>query len=231
MNDPAGPSARAGHGVAAVAAVLLAGAVSAGVACRRSQARPGATWHERRGPLPGDEPPGSGRAVVTCAATVAGPPELVWPWLLLAVRHRADRHARRRAGLAPAPTAEPPALAVGDRLPPRQSSGRAFRVTDLEPGRHVVLRSVGTHPGARIPHRLARTWSFVVRDTGEGDSRVLVRTATALGGRWRWPVLWPLVARPEAAESRRTLDHVEEGVARDRAEIARGGFRLIRGGA
>ncbi len=153
--------------------------------------------------LPGDAllPAATG---ATHAITIAAPPAAVWPWLVQMgwgragwYSHDALDHGGRSSATAIRPELQ--ALRVGDRLPSSPGGRTYFEVMELSDGRHLVL---GAHlvwplrsrrwtvPSSRVWQRA--TWAFVLRPTGDGATRLVVRARAVSHPVWLW-ALWDAV--------------------------------------
>jgi hypothetical protein len=156
----------------------------------------GATRQERSMSMPGDQVVEGAQISVTRAATLRARSDDVWPWLVQMGWGRGGWYTPRWVDrlLFPAngPSAETvvpelQTLAVGDVVPdgpPRAACG--FVVTDLEPGRHLVLHSTSHLPLSWRQRGLAGvdwSWAFTLRPVAGGSD-------TRLVFRWRsrtWP--------------------------------------------
>jgi len=156
----------------------------------------GATRDEATATLPGDAHLPDATSVTTRAATLPGPPDTVWPWLVQIGHGRAGWYAldelEALAGVARATAddgttswrsldhvaARHQALAVGDRVPLSRSSH--LDVVALEEQRHLVL-ALDAGGGA---WRFTWCWAFVLRPLPGGRTRLLLRTRVAAHPRW-----------------------------------------------
>jgi hypothetical protein len=156
-----------------------------------------ATAREQVEPLPGDDllPVESG---VTHAVTIAAPPAAVWPWLAQMGQGRAGWYSHDRLDNAGRPSAEVirpelQAIARGDLMPSSAGARTYFEVLDLREGAHLAL---GFHmvwpfrsarwadPSTRVSQRA--TWTFALRPSGDGATRLVVRARAVSRPRWAW---------------------------------------------
>jgi hypothetical protein len=157
----------------------------------------GATSAERRRTMPGDELI-RGRAMVTThAATIPAPPEAIWPWLVQMGWHQGGWYTAQWVDRLLFPANWPAAWSiipelqgreVGDFIPdgpPESKCG--FVIEQLEPRRLLVLHSTTHLPltwRERLGARIDWVWSFVLDDLGDGDTRFLFRSTSALAPWW-----------------------------------------------
>ena len=170
-------------------AVLLA---AAGLTAYEVLIRPwskhwGATRREAQAPLPGDELLGHARLATTHAITINAPARRVWPWLVQMGQGRGGFYSYWRlenllgAQIRNADRilTEHQDLAAGDTVP-FEPGGTGMTVVRLEPERALVLAGgvdargepAGTPPN---PLGLRATWAFVLRESGAGATRLIVR--------------------------------------------------------
>ena len=170
------------------AAVGAAGAF----ALYASVMRPRIQWlgtsdEERTASYPGDDLIPGGRRYGAMAATIAAPPERVWPWLVQMGCDRAGFYSFDRLDNAGRPSADRihsqwQDLGEGDRIASVPDAGRWFDVALLVPERALVLRASLTVPAAhnfdpadRLPRAYSdSTWGFFLRPTGDGCTRLVV---------------------------------------------------------
>lgn len=153
------------------------------------QLRWGATVAEARTPLPGEELVPNASYMTTRAVTVHAPVEAVWPWLVQMGHGRAGFYTYDRLEQlvgdairsADHIVPELQQLAVGDTI--RLSPVGGPKVALLDPGRTLVLfETMDLRTGQSIPPvpptwwAIDWTWSFTLRPTSDGATRLLVRT-------------------------------------------------------
>jgi hypothetical protein len=172
----------------AAGAALAGGVVLAGYATllRPRILRWGATDQEAAEPLPGDEVIAQPRYQATHAVTIHAPPSQVWPWLVQLGQGRGGLYSydwlENLFGLgfrsADRIIPELQQLAVGDQvwLAPRESAVPLwYQVLDVQPPQALVLGPHGDRDEALAQGLPWPTWTFVLRDRGNGSSRLLVR--------------------------------------------------------
>jgi hypothetical protein len=185
------------------------------VASRRRYLRWGATAAEVEMPLMGDALLPRAHLVATRAITVAAPPEKVWPWIVQMGQGRGglysydglenligcDMHSADRIH------EEWQRLDVGD--PVRLHPDVALVVAELDQGNAVVLR--GGVPVGDKPLPFDFTWAFVLRDGGDGTTRLIARERYAYQRKWAALVIEPVEA-VSAVMSHRMLRGIKERV-------------------
>jgi hypothetical protein len=184
---------------------------------RRRLLHAGATRDEVDARLPGDELLVDAILVATRAITIDAPPERVWPWVTQIGQDRGGfysydllenlvgSHIHSVATIVP----EWQDVRVGDivRLHPQLG----LEVASVDPPHAFVITS-GPTAANESPPPYDFTWAFVLRDTPDGGTRLVVReryrytTATA-----------PLVAEPVAVASFVMTQRMLRGI-RARAE-------------
>lgn len=150
----------------------------------------GATRSEADMPLPGDNLIPEPDSVQTMAVTISAPPAQVWPWLVQMGVDRAGLYSYTwvengllRLGVTNADRIHPEwqDLKVGDTVaftPASYPGGRRGpRVAELESRRHLILDSSPGAPAGTV----TGTWQFILRDAGDGGTRLLLRTRTGPG--------------------------------------------------
>ncbi len=201
--DEEGPRATAGRPTVSDMGrgQVLAGAVTvaavAGAALQHLGRTSGSTRSERLASLPGDGLVDRPLVITDHATTIEAPPSAVWPWLVQMGWGRGGWYTARWVDrlLFPANGAaadrihpEWQGLAVGDRvLDGDPSTECSFVVADLEPEHHLVLHSRSHLPPAlrdRVGAAIDWSWTFVLRDLGDGRTRFHFRTRARLSPWW-----------------------------------------------
>jgi hypothetical protein len=139
-----------------------------------------ATSSERARALPGDELIPEAMGSLTHAITISRPRAEVWPWLAqMGAGSRAgwysydllDNGGRRSAErILP----ELQNLPIGTLFPALPGFTEGFHLLQCEPGHHLVLGFRGAPEGAPIT-----TWSFLLEETNQGCTRLIVRARAA----------------------------------------------------
>jgi hypothetical protein len=150
----------------------------------------GATPEEITVSYPGEDLIPDGRRGATMATTVRATPETVWPWLVQMGCDKAGFYSWDRLDNGGRPSAdrihaEWQTLVEGDRVLCVPDGGVWFDVAVLERERTLVLRSSLALPRARhfdpagsLPRAFSdSTWGFYLRPTGDGATRLVVRSA------------------------------------------------------
>ena len=156
---------------------LSAIGASGALVARRSYRRLGATESEAREALPGDGVVTDPDVGYTHATTIAAAPEDVWPWIAQLGVGRGGLYsytwledvfgARSVERVVP----ELQELLPGDPIKQFElAGGEPLRVARVEPQGLLLLQRPGI------------TWVFVVRETDDGATRLIVRTRVALHG-------------------------------------------------
>lgn len=152
----------------------------------------GATADELSDAYPGDELIADLDSRATMATTLPAPPETVWPWLVQMGGDRGGWYAWDRLDNNGNPSSDRimpqyQALEVGQRLSRASLPGQPpgwFTVVHVEPNRTLVLRSSYAMFSGRQFDPLADpapwawvdgVWSFHLRRTAEGRTRLVVR--------------------------------------------------------
>ena len=156
----------------------------------------GATDHERRQALAGDELLPDARARTTHAITIEAPAAAVWPWLVQMGWGRGGWYTYRWVDRLLFPANGPSAdrilpehqqLAIGDRVPDGPPEADCwFTVERLEPGRLLVLRSTRHLPASWRQRGLAMDWiwSWQLDEPVPGRTRVIQRNRMCLEPAW-----------------------------------------------
>lgn len=190
---------RGGFGRRAGRVAFAVGAAAAGGygVLQRLGRTSGSTAAERRSILPGDGLVTRPQVVTDHAATIDAPPSAVWPWLVQVGWHRAGWYTARWVDVLLFPANEAAAdrihpewqdLAVGDRVLDGDPSTECWFVVDeLEREHHLVL-----HSRSHLPPELRDaahaginwSWTFLLRDLGDGRTRLHIRTRARLAPWW-----------------------------------------------
>lgn len=155
----------------------------------------GAGREEADGPLPYDHFVPRPLAQTTRAVTIKAPPEQVWRWLVQLGVERGGLYSydwlENLANLdvhsADEIVPELQDLEVGDLVrlaPERMGSEAGWRVAVMEPGRTLVLHQPADPDTGRPLDRrdpdlgsyFGWNWAFVLREAGDGGTRLLVRS-------------------------------------------------------
>jgi hypothetical protein len=181
---------------------LLAGSLLAAslAAAERWTRATRATDIERLGPMVGDEAIPKPDWDATRAITIEAPPHRVWPWIVQMgfPKYRAGWYApyyldrivwrvKERSAEVIRPDLQH--LEVGDRVPDSPDWSTYFTVTDVEPERHLVMRST-TH--LLPPYEdLIFVWAFELRGRDDGQrTRVVMRARTSFTPVWPRLAMW-----------------------------------------
>ncbi len=186
----------------------------------------GATSAELRLVVPGDDLLPSADLVSTRAATIEAAADVVWPWIVQLGQGRGGFYTYDwlenlvGAGIHSADTivSEWQHLEVGDDV--RLAPEMALTVARFEPNRALVLR--GGTPLGKMPSPFDFTWAFVLHQTPDGASRLLVRERY----RYLHPLAWMLVEPTEVVSfvmSQRMLRGIRERSERDVPRAGRSG--------
>ena len=179
----------------------LLAAVTGVVGVTAAYARVVKPWHERWGAtdeevalgLAGDETVADPAEQVTRAITIDATPADVWPWVVQLGADRGGFYSydwlENLFGLQIHSSTEVVAdwqeLAVGDLVTAIRSGTGGWFVTEIEPDRVLVLQVADVGAGRPLrrddPAGWEFTWTFALRPTGDGRTRLLVRERTAFG--------------------------------------------------
>jgi hypothetical protein len=163
----------------------------------------GASEHEVSAPLPGDDLIRDPATQNTRAITIEETPAVVWPWLVQIGADRGGFYSYDwledlfALGIhsADSVVAEWQELAVGDVVYASRNHGGGWYVVDLRPEEALVLQTADLRRGAPIRRETAGwefQWTFVLRDLGNGRTRLLVRERTAFASPFMQALLAPL---------------------------------------
>ena len=141
--------------------------------------------------MPGDDLLPDAAAAATHEATIAAPPERVWPWLAQMGVGRAGFYALDAVNNRGRPSAreihpEWATVRAGDRVPADERGGH-FEVLEAEEPRALVLGALWDadarrnvpFAGPRPPRHWRATWAFALEPAGCGRTRLRVRARVA----------------------------------------------------
>jgi len=175
--------------------VFVLGTVALSALIRRTSLRWGATPDEIRLALPGDELMPSADLQSTRAVTVRAEADDVWPWIVQLGQGRGGFYSYDRlenllgCDLHSADAIRPEwqDVRVGDvvRLAPEMP----LTVAVADPG-HALVLTGGIMMGS-VPSPWAFSWAFVLREAGDGSTRLVVRERYAYTARWAGLVAEP----------------------------------------
>jgi len=193
---------------------LTVGIIVVGLGLARRRALQwGASPHETRQVLPGDELLTTSNLTATRAITIRAATEDVWPWIAQLGHGRGgfysyaflenligcDLHNAERV------VAEWQDIDVDDEVKLHPEVG--LRVADVKPGRYLVLR--GAVPLGSAPAPYDFTWAFVVLDDPAGGTRLIVRERYQCSRWWTSALVQP-VGIISAVMSQRMLRGIKE---------------------
>jgi hypothetical protein len=180
-------------------AAAAVGAVGTVIAYERIvrpwQERWGATDAEVVLPLPGDDVVSEPAGQITRAITIDAAPEDVWPWLMQIGADRGGFYSydalENLFGLqvhsADEVVPEWQQLAVGDLVTAIRSGAGGWYVADLRPEEALVLQVADVAAGRPArrddPAGWEFSWTFALRPTLDGRTRLLIRERVAFGRR------------------------------------------------
>ena len=191
-----------------VAGIAAVGA--AGIVAYRTLLRP---WHERWGAtedevwahLPGDGFTAEPASQVTRAITIDAPPQDVWSWVVQMGADRGGFYSYDRLenlfglGIHSAHGIEPAwqHRSVGDLVYGDHGGRGGWFVMEVDPGEALVMKTANLRTGRPLgreepPAFWEFTWAFVLRDQGDGTTRLLVRERVGFGKRISALLLSPL---------------------------------------
>jgi hypothetical protein len=184
------------------AATFGAGSAAAAlVLTRRLAERSGATTSEAHSTLWGDDLVPDPQIQTTRAITIHAPVAAVWPWVTQVGYHRGGWYTNARLDKLLWRIENPSAdhilpayqhLEVGDTVPDGPEGTARFMVAAITPPHLLALHDPeGTH----IPHTNF-SWTFVLRETDGGGTRLILRTRAIYPQRWWTPPLASLVLGP-----------------------------------
>jgi hypothetical protein len=165
------------------------GAAAAIFLTRRLAERSGATTSEAHSALPGDDLVPDPQIQTTRAITIHAPVAAVWPWVAQLGYHRGGWYTNARLDKLLWRIENPSAdrilpqfqhLEIGDTVPDGPEGTARFTVAAITSGRLLALHDPdGTH----IPHTNF-SWTFVLRETDAGGTRLILRTGATYPQRW-----------------------------------------------
>ena len=212
------------------AALVTGGAGLALLGVRRLSRRSGATDHEVRGRLPGDDLVAEPLWRSTRAITIEAAPGSVWPWIVQMgfPAYRAGWYTpywldRLQWGITQRSSDEIrddlQSVSVGDRIPDSLDWSVYFTVEEIVPERALVLRS--TRHLLRPMRSIDFTWAFVLQPLGEDRTRFLIRARARYAPRWSWLILGVPYGVGDCLNTTNILRAVKSRVER-RASSSRG---------
>jgi hypothetical protein len=179
------------RGLAAAAAVTAAHVVAYERWVKPWQQRWGATQQELTVRLPGDQHVAEPATQITRAITIDAPPEAVWPWIVQLGADRGGFYSydwlENLFGLGIHSATDIVAawqdLRVGNVVYANRARTGGWYVVDLQPTQALVLK-VADLPAGRPVRRDEHLkweflWTFALRPTTPGSTRLLVRERTA----------------------------------------------------
>lgn len=190
----------------AAAGVAVAAAVGYERWVKPWQQRWGATQEEGVVPLPGDELVAEPAAQITRAITIGAPPERVWPWIVQLGADRGGFYSydwlENLFGLgihsADDVVAGWQELQVGDVVAASRDRSAGWFVVDLRPNEALVLKVADVAAGRPLRRdeqlRWEFLWTFALRPTASGGTRLLVRERVAFGSALTRVVMAPVGA-------------------------------------
>ena len=168
----------------------------------------GATTSERRSLMAGDDIVRDATMTTTHAATMAVPPQSIWPWLIQMGWHQGGWYTARWVDQLLFPDNWPSAdhlipelqsRTVGDVIPDGPpASGCSFTIERCDPGRALVLHSTTHLPltwRERWGAHLDWTWAFERRPVGDDRTRFVFRVR-GRAAPWWVTVTYQLVIVP-----------------------------------
>ena len=198
--------------------MLLVPTLVAAPLLRRAYNRWGTTKGEGRSHVPGDELIPEPKLSHTRAISIDAPPGRVWCWLVQIGQGRGGLYGYDtlenligcRIHSAERIVPDLQHLAVGDLVRLGPDRYPAFQVSELEPGRTLVLLAVDPATGEPPPlpvvdaSATATTWSWELRPTDEGRStRLVTRQRLTFPG--ATSMLWHLLEPIDFVMERRML--------------------------
>jgi hypothetical protein len=185
--------------------VLGAGAIGATwIVVRRLEDRWAATDDEERSVLPGDEFVDEPASQTTRAITIDAEPAAVWPWIVQIGADRGGFYSydwlENLMGLgihsADAVVAEWQHRAVGDLVFANRSGSGGWYVVAVEEDQTLVLQMADVRAGRPADRKSGWKWEFLwtfaLRRTPDGTTRLLVRERAAFGSRLTARLMAPL---------------------------------------
>ncbi|WP_423463748.1 SRPBCC family protein [Promicromonospora sp. MS192] len=211
------------HGRRLAASAVAAGVVSYAWWVKRGHDRWGATDAEVMAVLPGDGLVPGPATQVTRAITIDAPPRDVWPWVVQIGADRGGFYSyawlENLFGLgihnAQEVVEEWQDLRVGDVVRATRARGGGWYVVDLVPGVALVLQIADLDAGRPVrrtdPAGWEFLWTFALRETKDGRTRLLLRERVAFG-RPLVRLLTAPLGEVSYLMSRRTLHGIKERV-------------------
>jgi len=202
----------------------------------------GATDHEQRQALAGDELLPGARARTTHAISIEAPATAVWPWLVQMGWGRAGWYTYRWVDRLLFPANGPSAdrilpehhrLAIDDRVPDGPPEADCwFTVERLEADRLLVLRSTRHLPASWRQRGLAMDWiwSWQLDEPAPGRTRVIQRNRMRLDPWWFERAFLATIVPADFVMARSHLRGLRDRVENAARSTVGGGHRLRSGG-
>ncbi|MGE3076680.1 MAG: SRPBCC domain-containing protein [Dehalococcoidia bacterium] len=204
--------------------------------------RAGATDQELESPFPGEGMIPGGTRSATMATTIEAPPSKVWPWLVQMGTDRGgwyswdklDNFGRKSADRIH-PEWQP--IAVGDKFFGTTDGSQSWLVAECEPDRFLSLRMSldlrgrAFDPGGPRPRFFTdSTWSFLLSETEDGKTRLVVSGYWALRPKWLQPLVSVFLLEPshwvmqkrQFANLKRLAEKANQDAGQGSVEVAKG---------